>query len=131
MTIKLSTSQRNAMAQAIEDDMGSTPVLKIFTGAAPTNDTDPNSGTELVSIDLPADAFNVSNGVLALSSAVNGTGVADGSAGHYRLYNTDGTTVAQQGSVGQGSGDLSIDNVSIAIGQTVNLNGYSLTMPNA
>ena len=131
MTIKLSTSQRNAMAQALEDDMGGTPVLKIFTGAAPTNDTDPNSGTELVSINLPVDAFNVSNGVLALSSAVNGTGIADGSAGHYRLYNTDGTTVAQQGAVGQGSGDLSIDNVSIAIGQTVNLNGYSLTMPNA
>ena len=131
MTIKLSTSQRNAMAQAIEDDMGGAPVLKIFTGAAPTNDTDPNTGTELVSITLPADAFNISNGVLALSAAVNGTGVADGSAGHYRLYNTDGTTVAQQGTVGQGSGDLSIDNVSIAIGQTVNLNGYSLTMPNA
>lgn len=131
MTIKLSTSQRNAMAQAMEDNMGGTPVLKIFTGGAPTNDTDPNTGTELVSINLPADAFNISNGVLSLSAAVSGTGIADGSAGHFRLYNTDGTTVAQQGTVGQGSGDLSIDNVSIAIGQTVNLNGYSLTMPNA
>lgn len=128
MAIKLAVSQRDAMAQALEDDMGSVPVLKIFTGAAPAAVTDANSGTELVSINLPADAFTVSNGVLTITGSVSGTGLATGVAGHYRLYKTGGTVVAQQGEI---PADATIDNVNIAPGQSVTLNGYTLTMPNA
>jgi hypothetical protein len=55
---------------------------------------------------------------------------AGATAGHFRLYNSvatmDGTTCFMQGSVGQGSGDLSLDNNVIANGQTVTINTFTI-----
>ena len=52
---------------------------------------------------------------------------ATGTAAHFRLYKTDGTTCIMQGTVGQGSGDLSLDNTSIVAGQQVTVNTFTLT----
>ena len=43
----------------------------------------------------------------------------------------DNTTCIMQGSIGMGSGDLSLDNTSIANGQTITINTFSLTDANA
>lgn len=131
MAFKLSTSQRSAMAAALETDIGASGVVKIYTGSEPTNITDAASGTELVSVTLPADVFTESSGVLSLSATVSGSATATGEAGYYRLFASDGTTVKQQGDVGEGSGTMSLDNTDITSGQTVNITGYQLTMPNA
>jgi len=133
MTIELAVSQRNAMAQAMEDDIGASGVLKIFDAAKPAAITDADNGNVLVQHTLAADAFTVTAGVLDIPATLVATGLAGGTAVHFRLYASDGTTVKQQGTVSAngGGGDLTLDNTSIAIGQTVNISGYQLTMPNA
>jgi hypothetical protein len=132
MAIQFSVNARNGMLDAIETELGATPVLKLFTGAQPANCAAANSGTELVSMTLPADAFAAaSSGTKAKSGTWSGLGIAAGTAAHFRLYQSNGTTCVEQGTVGAGSGDLSLDNAVIAIGQTVSVTTYTFTAPNA
>ena len=55
-----------------------------------------------------------------------------GTAGHFRIYASDGTTVHMQGTVtitGSG-GDMTLDNTNIAAGQQVTITGFTLTAGN-
>jgi hypothetical protein len=56
-----------------------------------------------------------------------------GTAGHYRIKDSGGTTCHIQGSVTAtgGGGDMTLDNVSIAANQQVTVTSYSLTDANA
>ena len=52
-----------------------------------------------------------------------------GSAGHYRIYASDGTTCHLQGTVTAtgGGGDMTLDNIVIAAGQDITITGFALT----
>lgn len=58
---------------------------------------------------------------------------AAGTAGHFRIYASDGSTCHMQGTVTAtgGGGDLTLDNVSIAAGQSVTITSFTLTEANA
>jgi hypothetical protein len=56
---------------------------------------------------------------------------AAGTAAHFRVYKTDGTTCVIQGTCGIGSGDLQLDNTSIAVNQVVTVTAFTLTDGNA
>ena len=57
MTLQFSVLARNAELDALETELGASPVLKIRTGAAPANVATADSGTILATLNLPADAF--------------------------------------------------------------------------
>lgn len=130
MAIQKSTTLRNAELDQGETTIGTTPVLKIFSGSPPANCGSANTGTELVSIDLPSDwADAASGGSKAKSGTWSDTAIADGTAGHFRLYASNGTTCHMQGTVTEsgGGGDMIIDNDSIATGQTVTVSTFTRT----
>lgn len=134
MAIKVSVAVRNARLDAIESTIGTSAVLKIRTGSPPTNITDADSGTVLASITLPSDwAAAASGGSKAKSGTWTVAASATGTAGHFRLYASDGTTQHMQGTVTAtgGGGDMTLDNTSIASGQTVTVNTCTLTDGNA
>lgn len=134
MAIKVSVAVRNARLDAIESTIGTSAVLKIRTGSPPTNITDADSGTVLASITLPSDwAAAASGGSKAKSGTWSVAASATGTAGHFRLYASDGTTQHMQGTVTAtgGGGDMTLDNTSIASGQTVTVNTCTLTDGNA
>lgn len=133
MAIQLSTAVRNARLDAIETTIGVSAVLKIRTGAQPADVATADSGTVLATITCPSDwAAAAASGSKAKSGTWQDTSAdAAGTAGHFRLYASDGTTAHMQGSVGQGSGDLSLDNTNIAAGQQVTINTFTLTDGNA
>ena len=58
---------------------------------------------------------------------------ATGTAAHFRLYASDGTTCHMQGTVTVtgGGGDMTLDNVSITSGQTITITSFTLTAGNA
>jgi hypothetical protein len=58
---------------------------------------------------------------------------AAGTAAHFRIYASNGTTAHIQGTVtaSGGGGDLTLDNTSIALAQTVTITGFTLTSGNA
>ena len=132
MAIQLGTSLRNAMVDVIESHVGTAPYLKIFSGAAPADCQTATSGTLLVNIDLPSDWFGAASGGTASKSGTwDGTAIAAGTAGHYRLYNNGTSTCFEQGSAGTGSVDLVLDNNSISSGQTVTVTSWTRSVGNA
>lgn len=132
MAIKLATSTRNARLDAIETEVGTGAVLKIRTGSAPADVATADSGSVLVTITLDSDWMAAaSSGAKAKAGTWSGTASGAGTAEHFRIYASNGTTQKIQGTVGEGSGDLSLDNTDIAIGQTVTVSTFTLTDGNA
>lgn len=131
-----SVTVRNACLDAKEAAIGPSAILRIFTGAQPANCAAANSGTLLATLSLPSDYMsNASGGVKVKTGTWSGTASAGGSAAHYRIYASDGTTCHMQGSVGV-SGDIPtpqmiVDNTSFANGQTFTVLAYSITGGNA
>lgn len=135
MSVQLSAAVRNARLDAIETTVGTSAVLKIRTGAQPADCATADSGTVLATLSLPSDWMAAASGG---SKAKSGTwqdtsADATGTAGHWRLYASDGTTCHAQGSVTVtgGGGDLTLDNTSLASGQSVTISSFSLTDGNA
>lgn len=135
MAIQLSTTVRNARLDAIETAIGTSAVLKIRTGAAPANCGTADSGTILATVNCPSDYMNAASGG---SKTKNGTWEdtsADntGTAAHFRLYASDGTTCHMQGTVTVtgGGGDMTVDNTSFASGQTFTVTSFTLSDGNS
>lgn len=135
MAIQLSTTVRNARLDAIETAIGTSAVLKIRTGAAPANVATADSGTVLATLTLPSDWMAAaSSGSKAKSGTWEDTSAdATGTAAHFRIYASDGTTAHMQGTVTAtgGGGDMTVDNTSFASGQAFSITTFSLTDGNA
>lgn len=133
MAIQMSVAVRNARLNAIETTIGTSAVLKVRTGAQPASCAASDAGTVLATYSLNSDwAAAASSGSKALNDLpLSATASASGTAGHWRVYASDGTTCGMQGSVGAGSGDLNLDTTTITNGQTVNITGWTITDGNA
>ena len=131
MAIDLSILVRNARLDAIETQIGTAAVLKIRTGAQPAECETADSGTVLATMTLPSDWMSAaaSGAKAKLGTWQETSADAAGTAGHFRLYATDGTTCGLQGTVTitGGGGDLTLDNTSIAVAQVVTITGFTLT----
>lgn len=135
MAIQLSVAVRTARLDTIESTIGTAAVLKIFTGAQPANCAAANSGTELVSMTLASDWMNAASAgtKTKLGTWEDASANNTGTAAHFRLYASDGTTCHMQGSVTAtgGGGDLELDSTSITTGQTVTITTFTLTDANS
>lgn len=135
MALQFSTTVRNARLDAIETAIGVSAVLKIRTGAAPANCATADSGTVLATLSLPSDWLAAAASGQKAKSGTWQDAAADatGTAAHFRIYASDGTTVHAQGTVTAtgGGGDMTLDNTSIAVGQVVTVTSFTLTDGNA
>lgn len=135
MAIQLSVAVRNARLDAIEVSIGTSAVLKIRTGAPPATCATADSGSVLATVACPSDWLAAAAaGAKALSGSWQDPSADDtGTAAHFRLYATDGTTCGMQGTVTitAGGGDMTVDNTSFASGQVFNVTSFTLTDGNA
>jgi len=133
MALQYSTTLRNAQLDAIESTVGASAVLKIRSGGAPANVAAADSGTVLATFSLPSDWMAAaSNGTKGKSGTWQDTSAdASGTAGHFRLYASDGTTCHVQGTVGTSGADMIIDNTSINAGQSVTISAFDVSAANA
>jgi hypothetical protein len=135
MAIQLSTAVRNARLDVIESTIGTSAIMRIRTGAAPANCGTADSGTVLATLTLPSDWMAAaSGGVKALAGTWQDTSAdATGTAAHYRIYDSTGSTCHIQGTVTatSGGGDMTVDNTSFASGQQFTVTTFSLTDGNA
>jgi len=135
MSVQLSTAVRNARLDQIESTIGTAAVLKIRTGAPPSDCSQADSGTVLAALSLPSDWMAAaSSGSKAKAGTWQDTDAdASGTAGHFRVYDSGGTTCHLQGTVTatRGGGDMTLDNTSINIHQSVTINTFTLTDGNA
>lgn len=117
MTIYRSDACRNALMTALNTQRGTSAKIEIRTGA-PSGTA--SQGTLLVTLTGNAGGWGTPTAGVLTSSAISaGTAVATGTAGHYELK-TSGDTWLESGLV-DGTDGVSIDNTSIASGQTVQM----------
>ena len=129
MAFQYSTTVRNAFLDNVETTISTAPTLEIRTGAVPANCAAADSGTVLVTMTLPSDWMAAaSSGTKALSGTWQDTSAdATGTAGHFRLKQGATTHIQGTVTVTGGGGDLTVDNTSIATGQTVTITSFTLT----
>lgn len=135
MTLQYSTSVRNARLDVVESTIGTSAVLKIRTGAPPANCATADSGTVLATVSLPSDWMAAASSGTKAKSGTWQDSSADntGTAAHFRLYASDGTTCHAQGTVTAtgGGGDMTVDNTSFASGQNFTVTTFTLTAGNS
>ena len=131
MAFQFSTTARNAALDASETAIGASAILKIRSGSAPADCGTADSGTVLATLNLPSDWLAAASGGSKSKSGTWEDTSADaaGTAGHFRIYASDGTTVHMQGTITAtgGGGDMTLDNTSIASGQTVTITSFTLS----
>lgn len=136
--MQLSVSVRNAMLDAIETTIGTSPLLRLYSGAAPADCATSASGTKLAEGSLPSDWANAASGGSKTKlgtytlTGVSGAG-AGTTAGYYRIYDSGDTACHEQGTITAtgGGGDMTMDNTSVANGQTVSVTTFTHTAANA
>lgn len=135
MTVQNSVAVRNARLDAWETAIGASAIMKIRSGAPPANCAAADSGTVLATINLPADWMAAASGGTKAMSGSWADASADnaGTAGHYRIYASDGVTCHDQGTVTAtgGGGDLEVDNTVFAAGQGFTITAFTRTEGNA
>ncbi len=135
MSIQFSVAVRNARLDAIETNIGTSAVLKIRSGAAPSDVATADSGTVLATLSLPSDWMSAaaSGAKALLGTWQDASADAAGTAGHFRIYASDGTTKHIQGTVTAtgGGGDMTLDNAVLAAAQQVNVTSFTITDGNA
>jgi hypothetical protein len=132
MALQFSDTVRNARLDAIETAIGASAVLKIRTGSAPATCATADSGTVLATINLPSDWMAAATGASKAKSGTwqDASADATGTAGHFRLYASDGSTCHAQGTVGTTGTDMIVDNTSLASGQSFTVNTFTINEPN-
>ncbi len=135
MTLQVSAAVQNARLDAMETAVGVSAVLKIRSGAAPANVAAADSGTVLATLALPSDWMAAASGGTKAKAGTWTDAAADasGTAAHFRIYASDGTTAHMQGTVTAtgGGGDMTVDNTSFAAGQAFTINTFTITDANA
>jgi hypothetical protein len=135
MAIQLSVSVRNSRLDIIESTIGTSAILQIRSGAAPANCATADSGTLLASMTLPSDWLNAASSGTKTKAGTWSDSSADatGTAGHFRIKDSTGTTTHLQGTVTAtgGGGDMTLTSTSITSGQVVTVDTFTITEGNS
>lgn len=125
------TLRTNQVAQ-IQATVSTSGTLKLFSGAEPVNCAAADPSGLLATITLPASFLTSSGGVTTLAGTWSVAASGTGTVASFRIY--DGSAVCHvQGNVTAtgGGGDMTIDNTSLATGQTVTATAFTVTCGNA
>lgn len=135
MATRLSTAAQNAAAEAIAAlaDAGSgAGTIKVYSGSQPASANDAGSGDLLATFTLDDPAFGAaSSGVVTLEGTpLETTGADDGTAGWFRLEDSDGNNILD-GSVtaSGGGGQMQLNTTTISTGVDVSVTSGTVTMP--
>ena len=131
MTFRLSATARNNGLDEITAAIGTSGLLRIYTGVQPASVAAAVTGTLLAELPLSATAAGAaSGGVLTLSAITDeASAPATGTQGWATLTTSAGTRVVDM-SCGNGSGDLNLSG-PITAGGTVSVTSLTITDNNA
>jgi len=139
MALQYSVAVRNAQLDAWEATIGASPIIRFYDGPNPADCATAPTANVIAEGTAAADwsAAAASGQKTILNGPVVITGLAAAGTGTnvvaYRIYDSTGTTCHEQGTVTAtgGGGDMTMDNVNIANGQTANLNTQTRIAGNA
>jgi len=133
MALSYSTAIRNAQLDAVTTAVGTTAKLRIYSGTRPANVAASITGTQLAELTCNATfAPAASGGVLTLNAITSDSSAdATGTATHFRLWNSAGSTAMVDGDVSTSGADLNLNSVSLTSGGSVAVTSFTITAGNA
>lgn len=135
MAVKYSTTLRNAQLDVISgaSGVGGSGKLRIYSGTRPANVAAAITGTLLAELTLNATfAPAAASGVLTANAITGDTSAdASGTATHFRIFKSDGTTAVIDGDVGTSGSDLNLTSTTITATEPVNVTSLVITRGNA
>jgi hypothetical protein len=133
MAIQLSTAVRNARLDAIETTVGVAAILRIRDGSVPANCAAADAGTVLAELILPSDwmaaASGGSKGILGTWQDLSANNT--GTAAHFRIYDSGGSTCHMQGTVGTAATDMIVTSTAFTAGASFTITSFTLTDGNS
>lgn len=129
--LKTSIVARNAELDALAV-LANSGKLRIYDGSQPATPETAISGQNLLAeLTMNATAFGAASGGVITANAITSDTDADatGTASWYRLFQSDGTTVLWDGSVGTSSADIVMNSVAIQIHAQVSVSILTYTLP--
>lgn len=130
LNLKLSLGIRNNILDQIETTIGTSAVIRIYSGTQPASPQDAITGSLLWEENLPSDWMaGASGGTKSLQGTWANTASATGTATHFRIWN--GATGHIDGTVGVGTFDLVVDSANFTSGVTFTITAFTITAPNA
>lgn len=101
--------------------------LRVYSGTRPTNaDTALSGNTLLAELTMNATSFTEAAGVLTANAITSDASAdANGTASFVRLFQSDGTTVVGDFSVGTSGAECIINTVSIVIAAVVSCSSFT------
>lgn len=134
MTLLLAQSTAHAMLDAIETDLGASPILYLRSGTPPATLAAADTGTLISTIAMAADAFaGAAAWEKAITAALSDTSAdAAGTLGHWRIK-TSGAVTKASGTITAtgGGGDMEVDNTSVTLGQQIDVTSFKFVFPTA
>lgn len=125
MATRTSLVSRNASLNAMATRLNS-GILRIYTGAQPATPETAASGTLLAECTLNATSGTVTNGVFTAGAITQDSSANNsGTAGWFRVFQSDGTTVEFDGLAGA---ELTMANYDIVAGGTVSITALTYTL---
>lgn len=132
MTISYAVTLKNLRLDQITSQISTSGLLRVYSGSVPTN-ADTALGAQVLLAELPCSATfaaGASGGTLTANAiTTDASADATGTAAFFRLTTSGGTSKVQ-GSVGAGSGDLSLNTTSIVAGAAVSVSSMVITAGN-
>jgi hypothetical protein len=137
MAIRTSTTFANTALATIASQFPAGSLLDIYTGTQPASSDTAPTGTLLASVPLPASPWAAAaSKAVAKQNTWSVTAVGTGTAGYGRLRtaadagttNTTDKRIDFDITASGGGGAVTLDNTSIATGQTVTVNTLSVTL---
>lgn len=127
---KTAVAQRNRAIDAVAARLNS-GYLRIYDGTQPA-DADTALGAQVLLAELRfnATAFAGASGGSAAANSItaDSSANASGTATWYRAFESDGTTVVMDGSVGTATSNLVLNSVAISSGANVSCSAFTLSM---
>ena len=127
--LKFDAGVRNHLLDQIEAFIGTSPLLRVYSGTVPASIADAIVGTLLAEIACPSDWMAAATGgVKEIAGSWTVAAVASGQQSFFRMLDSGGTARIQGTASGTGGGgNLQLDSVTITAGQTVAVTVFSLT----
>lgn len=132
MAYQFSVTLRTNQVAQLQATVGASGSLKMFSGAEPANCAASDPSGTLVTITLPASFLTSAAAATTIAGTWSAAASGTGTAASWRIY--DGSAVCHiQGNITAtgGGGNMTLDNTSIASGQTITVGTYTNTAGNA
>lgn len=132
MAAKYDTTTRNDQLAVLTTRIGNAGLLRIYSGTRPANVAAAITGTLLAELTLGSPFAPAPSGGVLTANAVTGdtSANATGTATHFRIFQSNGTTAIMDGDVGTSGSDLNLTSTSIVATEPVNVTSLTVTRGN-